>query len=80
MDLGSEIKSGENFGVNGFSRADLGSKTCNTLGSHSGDDIQLERLCDGAISGVNNRLFVPSGSESESVNGAPLKRWAKQRL
>jgi hypothetical protein len=66
MDLGSEIKTGESSGVK------RGSETCNMRGSHSGDDIQLERLFDRAISGVNNRLFVPSQSESQSVNGAPL--------
>ncbi len=40
----------------------------------------MGELVERAVSGVNKLLFVPSGSEVESVNRAPLKRWGKQRL
>ncbi len=43
-------------------------------------NVFVKRLVDRVGSGVNNLLFVSSGSESKSVNEAPLKSWAKRRL
>ncbi len=55
-------------------------KNCSTLRVRSLGNIFAKRLVDRAGLGVNILLFVPSGSESESVNGAPLKSWDKWRL
>jgi hypothetical protein len=64
----------------GQTLAKFARKNCSTLRVRSLGNIFAKRLVDRVGLGVNNLLFVPSGSESKSVNGAPLKSWAKQRL